>query len=66
MSMPSAASVGELPKDVLWYKKDLPEGIETTKDLLRDYSGIPADKVEAHIKDVVSKIASFSHKLYKK
>lgn len=43
------------PKD--WhFEKDLPEdreNIDKTFKLLREYSGIPADKVEEHVHDIV-------------
>lgn len=38
------------------YDKDLPEdrkNIDKTFKLLREYSGIPADKVEEHVHDIV-------------
>lgn len=38
------------------FDKDLPEdrkNIEKTFRLLREYSGIPADKVEEHVHDIV-------------
>lgn len=41
------------------YDKDLPEdrkNIDKTFKLLREYSGIPADKVEEHVHDIVRHI----------
>lgn len=41
------------------YDKELPEdrkNIEKTFKLLREYSGIPADKVEEHVIDIVTHI----------
>ncbi|RDW56962.1 hypothetical protein BP5796_13029 [Coleophoma crateriformis] len=55
MGMPSAAAVGSLSKDVAWYRKDLPSDISEMRKVLEEYSGIPPDSVDKHVKEVRDK-----------
>lgn len=46
----------DVPAEQTWmYEKELPEGYEATRALLRDYSGIPAEEMDNHIRRIVGR-----------
>ena len=53
MAMPNAAAVGSLCKDVAWYRKDLPPDISEMRKVLEEYSGVPSESFDQHVKEVV-------------
>lgn len=43
-----------VPDEETWmYEEELPEGYEPARALLRDYSHIPAEDVDSHIRKIV-------------
>lgn len=47
--------VGTHSKDAPWYSKPLVNLTPPARELLENYSGIPAEDVEAHVMEVVSR-----------
>lgn len=37
-----------------WFEEDVPDALHPALEVLRIYTGLPADQVIAHVKDVVS------------
>jgi len=51
--MSTFAAVGSRDKTVAWYNPKLENVPKQTKDLLKTYSQIPEEEIEAHIHKVV-------------
>lgn len=52
---PSTPAIGTRDKSVAWYHPTLKNLPQETKELLKTYSEIPEEEIEAHIHSVVSK-----------